>query len=103
MSGSTYKMVCPDCGSPIRVRNSYGQHALLRGVCFQCTNLNCGAVFNGNLEITHRLSPSAMPNPEINLPDAPSAMRRKVAQKEGEKQMGFDDLLDIEEEQGATA
>ncbi len=97
MSGSVYKLKCPDCGGPIRVRNSYEQHALLRGLFLQCTNLNCGGVFGGNMEITHRMSPSAAPNPNIDLPLAPSAMRKAAAKKEGDKQMDIEDLLETAE------
>lgn len=75
MSGSTYKLKCPHCNHGIRVRNSIGLHALLRSTYFQCTNVSCGATYRGAMEITHIISPSACPNPDIHIPVADTAMR----------------------------
>jgi hypothetical protein len=46
------------------------------------------------MEFTCRMSPSAEPNPNIDLPMADSAMRKAAAQKEAEKQMDIDELLE---------
>ncbi|MDN5420759.1 MAG: hypothetical protein L0G08_08235 [Pseudomonadales bacterium] len=48
-----------------------------------CKNAVCGATFTGIDEITHRLSPPSRPNPEIQLPYAPSAIRRGVLKELG--------------------
>lgn len=96
---SVYKKVCPDCYVPLRVRNSVGMNELLREVYLECTNVSCGATFCGNLEITHRLSPPAIANPAIKLPDAPSAVRRRAKASSGfdDAQMDIDELLDQED------
>ncbi|WP_421865197.1 ogr/Delta-like zinc finger family protein [Motiliproteus sp.] len=93
MSG-IYKMQCPHCQGPIRVRNSVAMHPLLRSTFLQCMNLACGATFRGQAEITHEISPPATPNPDINLPMAPAAIRRMAQHDNNEQQMDFDDLLD---------
>lgn len=97
MSGSIYKLTCPHCRHGLRVRNSVEQHALLRSTYLQCTNVNCGACFRGTMEITHTLSESACPNPEIDLPLADSAIRQAAIQKEKSKQMDIEDLLTAEQ------
>lgn len=94
MSGSIYKMACPDCGGPMRVRNSVGLHPLFRNVFFQCMNVNCGGVYGGNMEITRVMSPSATPNPAIDLPMAETTLRRIAAQDEQDKQIDIDELLE---------
>jgi len=99
MSGSTYKLRCPDCKGPMRVRNSVYMHDLMRNVYVECQNINCGAAFGGHMEFTCRMSPSAEPNPNIDLPMADSAMRKAAAQKEAEKQMDIDELLEHETNQ----
>lgn len=70
----SFKLGCPDCGSKMRVRNSVGHHQLFRAEYIQCLNPACGATFKGQREITHRLSPSARPNPGIVLPFASPQM-----------------------------
>lgn len=93
MSGSKYKLICPHCKMPIRVRNSIAMHPLLRTIYVQCTNLGCGATFKGEMELTHMLSPSATPNPAIDIPMADSAMRLAAAHTEQSQQMDLEDLL----------
>ncbi len=77
---SVYKKVCPDCASSMRVRNSV-------------------ATFGAHLEITSRLSPPAIANPAIKLPDAPAAMRRRAkGASTDDSQMDIDDLLDADDQ-----
>ncbi|MCP8687728.1 ogr/Delta-like zinc finger family protein [Marinobacterium sedimentorum] len=93
MSGSAYKLKCPHCRHGIRVRNSVSQHPLLRAAYLQCTNVNCGATYRGQFEITHLMSPSACPNPEIDLPFADTAIRQAAVERENTKQIDIDDIL----------
>lgn len=95
---SAYKLKCPHCRQGIRVRNSVGQHALLRAAYLQCTNLNCGATFRGQFEITHVMSPSACPNPEINLPLADTAIRRAAVERDNQRQVDIDDILNTDQQ-----
>lgn len=95
----SYGLICCHCHSRVRIRTSYGRHLLLREAYLQCTNEACGATFRAQFEVTHILSPSGMPNPAIDLPLAPSFMRRKamVAMTGNEDQPDL--LNDIEEEE----
>lgn len=94
----SYGLICAHCRAKVRIRTSIGEHLLLRTAYLQCTNEACGATFRAAFEITHTLSPSAMPNPSIQLPMAPSAMRREAVRSlQGDDSQG--DLLDDIEEQ----
>lgn len=77
------KRRCPDCGSALIKRSSNSEHLLLSRTFLVCKNAVCGATFAGVDEITHRLSPPSWPNPEIQLPYAPSAIRRGVLRELG--------------------
>lgn len=72
------KRRCPDCGSALIKRSSSSEHLLMSKTLLVCKNAVCGATFTGVDEITHRLSPPSWPNPEIQLPHAPSAIRRGI-------------------------
>lgn len=93
MSGSVYRLRCPHCKQGMRVRNSVGLHPLLRATYIQCSNLNCGATYHGQFEITHQMSPSACPDPSVNLPEADQAIRQGAIERSNEHQMHIDDLL----------
>lgn len=75
---SPYKLVCPHCKSKIRIRTSVGEHFFFRRAYLQCTNEACGFTAIGSFEITHEMSPSGIPNPQISLPTAPTALRRQA-------------------------
>jgi predicted RNA-binding Zn-ribbon protein involved in translation (DUF1610 family) len=72
------KRPCPDCGAALIKRSSNSEHLLLSKTFLVCKNAVCGATFAGIDEITHRLSPPSLPNVDIQLPYAPSAIRRGV-------------------------
>lgn len=88
---STYKLVCPHCQGPLRIRTSAGQHVFLRTAYLQCGNESCGATFRAQFEITHEMSPSGMPNPTVRLPVAPTSIRREAMRKPDDAQL---DLLE---------
>lgn len=96
MSGSVYKNVCPICHHKVRVRNSVGDHPLMRTVYIECLSLVCSATFRASLEITHLMSPSAIENPSINLPLADSAMRAAAMKDQSDKQIDLIDALESE-------
>lgn len=75
---STYKLACPHCVQRIRIRSSEGLHQLMRTLYIQCTNEACGWTGVASLEITHELSASGQENPQIQLEQAPMAVRRKA-------------------------
>lgn len=49
------------------IRSSKAQHPLLRSIGLQCSNYQCGFTARGIVEITHEISPSAIPNPKVKL------------------------------------
>ncbi|MFJ4444618.1 ogr/Delta-like zinc finger family protein [Pseudomonas sp. NPDC089422] len=75
---STYKLVCPHCTSRMRIRTSEGRHIFLRIAYLQCINEACGWSVRAEFEMTHELSPSGMPNPEVHLPSASKDLRRSA-------------------------
>lgn len=77
---SAYKMVCPHCYSRMRIRTSEGTHIFLRIAYLQCTLEACGWSVRAEFEMTHEMSPSGMPNPEVKLPAANMALRN-IARK----------------------
>jgi hypothetical protein len=66
-----FSINCPHCGSTSRVRTSRPLTSLVRTANLQCTNLDCGHTFAAQLAITHTISPSRLPNPDVVLPIAP--------------------------------
>lgn len=100
MSG--YGLVCGHCRSKVRIRTSSGEHVHLRTAYLQCTNEACGATYRAVFEVTHTLSPSSMPNPSMDLPLAPAAMRREamktlMGDAESKQADLIDAILDAEE------
>lgn len=77
---STYKLVCPHCKSRMRIRTSEGRHIFLRIAYLQCTTEACGWSVRAEFEMTHELSPSGMPNPDVHLPRAGGELRRAALQ-----------------------
>lgn len=62
------QLLCPHCKlTNLQIRSSVYEHALLKTLFLQCRNVLCGFTCRGNIEITHEISPSAMPNPEVKL------------------------------------
>ncbi|SEO53297.1 Ogr/Delta-like zinc finger [Pseudomonas sp. Snoq117.2] len=76
---TTPRRRCPDCGASLVKRSSTSKHLLLSRTFLICRNPVCGATFLGIDEITHRLSPSSQPNPDVTLPYAPNALRRAAS------------------------
>ena len=70
---------CPHCSSGMTIRNSRSVHALLRNIFLQCSNYQCSFSAGGILEITHEISPSAKPNPEVKLQTIKELTERKAA------------------------
>lgn len=62
------RTACPHCGMASVVRTSVQQTRLTREIVYACMNEECGHTFVGLLEVVRTLSPSATPDPSINLP-----------------------------------
>lgn len=77
------QLLCPHCAANnLRIRSSNQKHPLLKTIFLQCPNIYCGFTCSGNIEITHEISPSAMPNPEIKLMTLKEITGRKAANDE---------------------
>jgi hypothetical protein len=72
-------MRCPHCKDWAYARSSSEMSALYREVTYQCRNLLCGHVFVAGLEAIRTLSPSSVPDPEINLPLSRHVRQRELA------------------------
>ncbi|ELO6156185.1 ogr/Delta-like zinc finger family protein [Escherichia coli] len=82
-NNSRPKMVCPHCKtSVLKIRTSEQKHALLKEIRLQCPNLTCSFSCVGNIELIYTLSPSAMPDPSIQLPTIQQLKERKAANDE---------------------
>ncbi|SFB30198.1 ogr/Delta-like zinc finger family protein [Azotobacter beijerinckii] len=99
MSGSTYKLVCPHCHGRMRIRTSEGQHIFLRIAYLQCTEENCSWSVRAEFQMTHELSPSGEPNPTVNLPRAPKALRQKSWRNPRNDEQQMDFIVELESEE----
>jgi len=59
---------CPHCQAKANIRDSEQQSDLVRKIKFQCTDPDCGHTFISLLSVCKTLSPSAKPNPKVNIP-----------------------------------
>jgi len=64
----------------MRIRTSEGRHIFLRVAYLQCTTEACGWSVRAEFEMTHELSPSGMPNPDVRLPHVDKDLRRAAIQ-----------------------
>lgn len=71
------RMACPHCKADSVIRTSWVMTALMRETTYACSNPECGHTFIALTEIVRTLSPSATPDPAINLPLS-SHIRRDV-------------------------
>lgn len=76
-SKEAMRLPCPHCKSPCVIRTSDQMSVLTRQYVFCCVNAECGHTFVATLEISRTLSPSATPNPSVNLPLS-SHVRREM-------------------------
>ncbi len=62
------RMACPHCGASSEIRTSRVLSKTMRELIYACTNAECGHTFVALTEIVRTLSPSATPDPHVNLP-----------------------------------
>lgn len=62
------RLVCPHCKEPSFIRTSAQMTVLTRESTHICTNPECGCTFVALTEVVRVLSPSATPDPSVNLP-----------------------------------
>lgn len=64
---------CAHCGAVAHTRTSRMVSATTQEEYFQCSNIKCGHTFKAVREHVETLSPSAIPNPAVHLPQASRA------------------------------
>lgn len=60
-------MPCPHCSATAYVRSSRLMSPISKEMYYQCSNLECGHTFVGVTEVVRTLSPSACPNPSVQI------------------------------------
>lgn len=62
------RMRCAHCRMDAVIRTSWEMTILMRETTYACTNPECGHTFVALTEVHRTLSPSATPDPAINIP-----------------------------------
>ncbi len=62
---------CPACGGPAKIRHSRPYGDVTTALYFQCQHVPCGMTYMGMISIEYYISPSAMPEPLVDLPPPP--------------------------------
>lgn len=73
---------CPHCTAGMYIKSSRSVHALLRNIFLQCSNYECSFSAGGILEITHEISPSAIPDANVQLRTIKELTSRQAANDE---------------------
>ncbi|WP_080404940.1 ogr/Delta-like zinc finger family protein [Burkholderia ubonensis] len=73
---------CPHCRMRATARSSREMSITFREITYQCNNLECGHTYVVNMEFARTLSPSATPDPSLNLPISAHVRERLVRQFE---------------------
>lgn len=81
MRASSFLIRCPHCETRAVVRTSRQENKTLRFLTCQCTNAFCGYTFVASLEAIRTISPSAIPDAEVNLASTEFA---RTLQEKGE-------------------
>jgi len=74
-------MNCPHCKHVARVRTSSSLSPLYREATYTCSNTLCGHVFVCGIEALRTLSPSAIPDPDVDLPLSKHVHARQLARQ----------------------
>ena len=59
---------CPHCNELCTTRKTEQISSMYREITFVCNNSECGHVFVASVSPVRTLSPSATPDPSVNLP-----------------------------------
>ncbi len=71
-------MRCPHCQSRAQARTSKALSSTMREITYACRNHECAFVWVATLEATRVISPSAVPNTEVQLPLSPHIKRAEL-------------------------
>ncbi|MNZ14592.1 Ogr/Delta-like zinc finger [compost metagenome] len=78
----------------MRIKDSDEKSATAKTMYAQCTNFGCSASFVGTLSWDFELAPSAMEQPRLSLPPAPSVRRTRILVAERSRDKQQMDMLD---------
>lgn len=70
---------CAHCGSWANARSTEEMSPTARKGWFACSNLECGHTFTAVLSVQETLSPSAIPNPAVIIPQSEHIKRNVLA------------------------
>ena len=73
------RMKCPHCGNWAAARSTEDVTLTSRKAWLQCSNMECGHTFTAALTVLETLSPSAIPNPAVVIPQSPHIQRNVLA------------------------
>lgn len=62
------RMACPHCGAESVIRSGNVMSKTMREAFYACSNVECGHTFVAVTEVQRTLSPSAIPDPTVNIP-----------------------------------
>lgn len=71
-------IACPHCNAPSVIRTSEMVTPTSKDLFCLCQNPDCGFTWKGQISIVYGLSPSAIPNPHVEIPMAPASLTRKT-------------------------
>ena len=69
---------CPVCNGAARVRGSMRVTPTITDYWVQCMNVDCGLTWKSQMQIVYSLSPSAIENADVSIPEAPQGIARKT-------------------------
>ena len=74
---------CLHCNTPLRTRSSRKVVPTSVQLNLEFTNFDCRATYGGTLEISHGISPSAIPDPSVQLRMVPPRQLPIAANDDG--------------------
>lgn len=69
---------CPHCHAPSYIRTSELVTPTTKDLFVLCMNPDCGFTWKAQMTIVYGLSPSAIPNPKVDIAPAPKDLIRKT-------------------------
>ncbi|MFD2179552.1 ogr/Delta-like zinc finger family protein [Veronia pacifica] len=69
---------CPHCNGPCTIRKTTQVSSTYREVTLSCNNTDCGHVFVASVSPVRTLSPSSIPDPDVNIPISTHIDRRAL-------------------------
>ncbi|PKH63498.1 MULTISPECIES: ogr/Delta-like zinc finger family protein [unclassified Halomonas] len=74
-TASKHRMPCPHCSHNMRTRNSEALTLVYREGVMECRNVECNFRGKVGFQLLNTLTPSDMPNPNVDLPFAPRLLQ----------------------------